>query len=499
MKVKNGVRYEKNGWIYLSVKGTAAERGYAHGYMVAKELREIIQMLEYSTYESTGHQYSMFREIIFELYGAKIRENFPEYFEEMQGIAKGANANGGKLTLADIVFWNCYTSFDSIFGALPDLVRKTPSLNDKYGDIIGSLGGTGRGEGGGRQKVGAQDHCTVFIAVGSYTKDGKIVMGHNTFDNFISGQYFNVVLDIKPTKGHRMLMQAAPGYISSQTDVYVTEAGLMCTENTIGGFHAFEFADPICCRIRQAMQYCNTLDQVVDTLLKNNGGDYANTWVIGDTKTNTIMRFELGLKYHKVDKTKDGYFIGFNAPYDPRIRNLECSNTGWDDLRRHQGARRVRLEELMELHKGKIDLALGHEIMADHYDPYLQKINPCSRTNCAHYELDAREYMSDPGRPKPFQPRGALDGIVCDTTLTKNMAFSARWGASCGLPFDAKEFGKKQLIWKEVAGYLHDRPTQPWTEFTIHPWTKEVNMTKRKERSIVKMKLTRKAKKVVSA
>jgi len=46
------------------------------------------------------------------------------------------------------------------------------------------------------------------------------------------------------------------------------------------------------------------------------------------------MRIELGLKFVGVERKKEGYFIGFNAPYDPRIRNLECTNTGFDDIRR---------------------------------------------------------------------------------------------------------------------------------------------------------------------
>jgi hypothetical protein len=94
----------------------------------------------------------------------------------------------------------------------------------------------------------------------------------------------------------------------------------------------------------------------------------------------------------------------------------------------------------MEEHKGKLDIHIGKEIMADHYDVYLNKINPCSRTCCGHYELDDRAFMSDPSRPKPYQPRGALDGIVCDSTLAKNMSMIARWGSSCGTPFNKTEF-----------------------------------------------------------
>ena len=69
----------------------------------------------------------------------------------------------------------------------------------------------------------------------------------------------------------------------------------------------------------------------------------ANTWLVGDTKTNEIMRLELGLKFYKDDYTMDGYFAGFNAPLDPRIRNFECENSGFADIRRHQGARQITM------------------------------------------------------------------------------------------------------------------------------------------------------------
>ena len=54
IKVKNGIRYEKNGWIYLSIKGSPKERGYAHGYLVAKEIKEAFRMLDFSFYEGYG-------------------------------------------------------------------------------------------------------------------------------------------------------------------------------------------------------------------------------------------------------------------------------------------------------------------------------------------------------------------------------------------------------------------------------------------------------------
>jgi hypothetical protein len=502
MKVKNGIRYEKNGWIYLSLKGSPKEIGYAHGYLAMKEIKEAFRIMDYTFYEDYGYKREMFSEIITELFGPQIQTNYPEFYEEMEGITAGAKAAGYKeITLPDIIMWNCETSIGYLWSQIATLVKNNAKLFVKYGDVFKEGSGASSGEGGGKKDV--PDKCSGFIAVGSYTHDGKIVCGHNSFDNFISGQRFNFIIDIKPNKGNRFLMQAAAGYISSQTDYYVTSSGLICTETTIGGFNKFALKDPICCRIRQAMQYSKTLDEVTTYLTTNNSGDYANSWLLGDIKTNTIMRIELGLEYVNVEKKKDGYFIGFNAPYDPRIRNLECSNTGFDDLRRHQGARRVRLEQLMEEHKGKINVTLGQDIMADHYDVYLNKINPSSRTCCSHYELDDRAFMSDPGRPKPYQPRGAVDGIVCDTALAKKMAFSARWGSSCGMPFYTKEFCKRNIIWKDQEPYLNDRPEQPWTEFSIHrghassPPLKTKNTVKKKEEKVMQIKKTKKAKIVI--
>jgi hypothetical protein len=76
--------------------------------------------------------------------------------------------------------------------------------------------------------------------------------------------------------------------------------------------------------------------------------------------------------------------------------------------------------------------------------------------------------MSEADRPKPYQPRGALDGIVTDTTLAKKMGLVARWGSSCGMPFIAKAFCERNIQWADQEPYLHDRLEEPWTVFTMH-------------------------------
>jgi hypothetical protein len=442
MKIKNGLTYEKDGWVYISVKGEPKERGYAYGYLCAKQFKQIQTMLDFFMYESFGQKWEYFIKEVNDDFKEMTKTEFPEFYEEMEGIAEGCTAGGTKTTIDEILTWNFYMSIPYWYST----------------KIPGHVGKEG----------GAKDRCSAFIAVGDYTEDGKIVCAHNSFTDFIDGQYMNVVLDLNPTKGHRFIMQTSACMIWSGTDVFVTAAGIMGTETTIGGFFPYEKKFPVGYRIRQAMQYGNTLDEYVEILLKGNSGDYANSWLFGDTNTNEILRIELGLKYHNVERTKNGFFIGFNAPYDPQIRNLECNNSGMYDIRRHQGARLVRLDELMDKHKGKINIEVAKEIIADHYDVYLLKDkNPCSRTVCSHYELDAREYMSQADRPKPFSPHGAVDGVVMDTNLTKKMSFIGRFGSSCGIPFDNNEFCDKHIQWNVFRPYLMDRPTQPWSLFSI--------------------------------
>lgn len=452
--IPNGQRFTENGWIRLNVKGAPYEIGYSHGYLLAEELKETMHTFKFLTKNQTGYSFDFLSEAVFELLSPIVMERYPDIFEEMKGICAGAIKAGFKeIKIEKIFFYNCWISLDGILSYLPELVEKNP----KYKDVIHKES---------PKNSGTKDKCTAFIAVGDWTKDGKIVCAHNSFGNYLDSQYLNVLMYVRPNKGNAFMMQTAPGQVFSGTDYYVTSNGFIVTETTIGGFNQYVLKDPYFCRIRKAVQYSETLDDFVDILKDGNSGDSACSWLIGDTNNNEIMRIELGLKYVNVEKKKNGYFIGFNAPYDDRIRNLECENTGFYDIRRHQGARRVRLEQFMKQYKGKLDIEHGKKIIADHYDVYLNKINPSSRTCCGHYDLDAREFMSQSDRPLPYQPRGALDGIVSDTNDTKQMGLHSRWGSSCGLPFIAKEFCDRHTQWADQLPYLKDRPAEDWTFFS---------------------------------
>jgi hypothetical protein len=272
----------------------------------------------------------------------------------------------------------------------------------------------------------------------------------------------NLIVELVPQRGHRILMQSWGPCIYSATDFFITGAGLIGTETTIDEFEPFDArGTPVFVRARQAMQYANSIDEWADILVKNNSGAYANSWLLGDIGTGEIACLELGLKYHSLEKKKNGYFAGSNVTGNMKILRLETGGT-WDDVRDPCVARRVRWDQLMKTHYGRIDVALAKQMLADHYDVYLQKAQPSGRTLCGHCELDDGRM---PGVSSAYRPSGAFDGKVVDSDMAKNWHLWARWGSSCDLGFNAASFLEQHPQYNWLKGYLVDLPAQPWTIF----------------------------------
>jgi hypothetical protein len=433
-----GYRFDQNGWIYLHIEGEPHERGFQHGYLAAPEIGNILRSLKYLSFWNTGKEWDFFVDSCVEMFVPQLEQ---EFLDEIKGIADGANAAGVSATWEEILTWNAY--YELVYAWWPGQMEEDYAQTDDSG----------------------RSHCSGFIATGDATSDGGIVMAHNQWEDYETAQFSNLIIDALPAQGHRMLFQSYAGFIYSHTDFFVSDAGLMGTETalSVNRFDPSGVIDSF--RERKAMQYAESLDQFAEIMINGNNGGSADSWLVGDVDTGEVMRLELGLEFTSVSKTSNGYFLGFNAPVDPRIRNLECDSTGYADIRRHQGARRVRLTQLLEENYGKVDTGVAEAIMADHYDVYLNETRPGSRTIDGHYELDAMEYGGGLEGNLPFHPSGSVDGMVTDSSMAGGLSFIARWGNSCGMPFDAGQFLEEHPQWDYLEGYLLDRPSQPWTVF----------------------------------
>ena len=440
-------RRDVNGWIHLCIAGAPYERGFQHGYLVAREYAEAIRVYRAMTFQAMGVTYDFFVESAARLHLPIIERVAPELLEEMQGIAAGLTQAGVPTTVQDVVGWNAYEEMTGYWW---------PTVASQYASGAPSPGAM------------AKSHCSAFIATGSATQDGEIVLGHQSFTEFWNGQFMNVILDVTPSSGQRMVMQTGPGWIASMTDFWVTGAGLVVAETTIVGYSGYDVTKvPEYVRARLACQYAENIDDWVRVLDAGNNGGYANMWLIGDIRSNEIARYEQGLRYQSFVRKSDGWYFGDNAPEDPRIRNLECSDVGYNDIRQQTGARRTRWPQLLGLHAGAIDVTSGQAILADTYDVYLKCENPSSRTICSHYDADPMFYVSDPNAVWniPYFPGGSVDGKVTSSSLARLMALSARFGRADGKAFDADVFLNEQPQWDWQRDYLRSRPSQPWTLF----------------------------------
>lgn len=440
-----GYTYDQDGWHFLHIEGAPSVRGIQYGELFGTLIDETIVRQKRYYEEVSGYDWEYFKTGAQTMWEPSIAQ---EWMDELNGIVKGAQTVGAAFDLWDLIVWNANSELTDYW---------FPKVVDDYY----------KGQPAGVVQAGTpaawehKNHCSAFIATGSYTKDGQIIIGHSTWQTYENGRYANVVIDIVPESGQHILMQSKPGYIHSQADYYQTDS-LVIAETTIGSFKAYaQTGIPEFLRIRQAAQYADTLDGFVTIMNEGNTGGYANSWLVGELATGEIMRFEQGLKYYNADKTTDGYYAGFNAALDPRIRTYETKDsTAFANIKEPSGSRFVRIPQLLEEFKGVLDMKSAKMILADHHDPYLnENEHPGVRSICSHYDRDPMDY----GSRLPYRPQGSVDGKVGSTDAAKAFTLNARFGKSCGMPFSAEDFLAEQPQFEFLRDFLVDFPALPWT------------------------------------
>lgn len=416
------------GWKMLHIYGSPYERGFAHGYLLKNDLKRVLKSFPFLVKEIIKVEFSEYIKESNRQIKPQIKKYFPEYYTEIKGISDGAKRAGINVSVDFLIGWNSHMSLSYFF------------------------------------KKNFFNHCSAFIATGKATEKGDIVMAHNTHTDFITGQLYNIIMRIVPDSGHPFVMQTSPGLIASISDWFICSTGIVGCETTISGINYVpDFGTPFFCRIREAMQYGKTLDDYVKIMLKHNAGDYACSWLFGDINTNEIMLFELGLKNHSVQRTKNGLFYGMNSVMDDNFRKKETNDIDHNNISISVGARNNRLNELLnKKYYGKINLSIGKTVMSDHYDTYLNRYEPNSRSICKHLETSIEHCKT-----QPFYPRGCTDAKVVNTEMAKNMMFLGRFGSGCGRKFSVKKHVKEHPEWKHWGAHLNDFKGENWIKIAI--------------------------------
>jgi hypothetical protein len=432
-------REDKNGWIYVHLEGSPSTIGYQHGYLLANDIDTTIQAISHLLTHETKKDWNFYRRCAQNFLWNKLDR---EYKDEINGIVEGLQAQHKNYDSLDITALNAMEELAYYY---------VPQLMDK------------EKAGSGDNK--APGNCSAFIATGSYTKDGKIVIGHNNWTSYITGQHWNVIADIVPAKGNHILMDCMPGFIHSGDDFLVTSNGLLITETTITQFKGFDTtAVPEFARARKAAQYSNSIDDVIRYFTTDNNGGYANDWLIGDTKTNEIAKLELGLKNYRVWRSKDSAMIGSNFPSDEKLIKEETTFNVKDNTT-SPNARKLRMEQLVLVDlKGKLDVETGKQIEGDHVDATQNSKANNRCVVCGHIDEDIK------GCPEwdlpAYYPMGAVQGKVTTAALAANMQLWAHMGHPCGEDFIGEKFYKAHPEFEWQSKYLKNMLSYPWTLFS---------------------------------
>ena len=444
-----GSRTDKSGWIYLHLEGSPAKRGEQHGFLAAAEIADFVGTLKAYVANYSKKSWDDYRSVASDILLPMVEK---EYVDELKGMLKGMEKAGGAgCDLADLVVLNAYMEIDTYFAAVatPAKPYRRVFLRDHAAN---------------RELT----HCSAFIATGSATRDGGIVMAHNTWQDYILSERFNVILDLKPSKGARILMQACPGLIHSCADFAINSYGLVISETTISYAKGFDINGiPEFVRMRKATQYAKTIDDFYRLIRTGNNGGYANTWLVGDIKTGEIAKIELGLKNVAFYRSMDGYYDGVNYVDDSKMIREECGPSLWDVVNGRWplnlaggnacSGRRLRWFSLLDQNKGLIDAENSKEFIADQVDPLTGQSSPGeNRIMCR---------METPASLPYVMPFGAGDGKVVTSALAAKMSFWARMDHPDGSTFEWADFlaAYPQFAWQKP--YLRDLRNYPWTLF----------------------------------
>jgi hypothetical protein len=291
-------RYDDRGWIFVHIEGEPYRRGYQYGALLADEI--VAYATKLGTSEDHDDSAAGWRGLRGQVDALFLRGFEEEYLLEMRGIADGAAHAGAKLDgrpvdLLDVVTLNSAIDLGQIRGA----TSVTPTALS------------------GRSFLKAEDEmllddrthkCSSFVASGPATADGRVVFGQIFMWGGYTGVHFNVLCDVVPSSGQRLVYETFPGGIHSGADFYINGAGIMIGETTTGQTPFDITGSPQSNRIRKAAQYARSIDDVVRILWERNNGLYTNDWPIADAKTDEVAIYLLGTHKAKLWRGRDNPF-----------------------------------------------------------------------------------------------------------------------------------------------------------------------------------------------
>jgi hypothetical protein len=386
--------YTDRGWTFVHIEGKPYDRGVQFGTLTAKGMSAYMEKLAYRANPDNPKQgWADTRKLADALFFRKYGE---EYLTEMKGIADGAAKAGGTIAgrtvdLLDVVTLNSVVDL----GQLGDALAKT--ANPLSGRSF-------KAEEAESETPERLHKCSSFLANGPASKDGDVVFGQLFMWSGYTGVHWNVICDVVPSEGHRLVYETFPGGIHSGADFYINDAGIMIGETTVMQTPFAVEGLPQSMRIRKAAQYAESIDDVVRILSTGNNGLYTNDWLIADAKTNETAILLLGTERHKLWRSGKGDFPGGTTGFYWSVNNAKDPD--------------VRKEYVPDPTNAPFDVVYGNVNRDIAFTDYY------ARKKGSIDGPDAMRLLAT----SPINRPHACDGKVTTSTMARHLMFQAHFG-----------------------------------------------------------------------
>jgi len=311
----------------LTLTGNPHERGYQHG----KALKDGIHRF-YETWIKRFGNESPLKLTETDLlaltgkHGPYARQFAPDLYEEMEGIAEGA-----ELTFDKVLFINCFDELGSV--RFPELAAEL--TGQPLPPPVLPLQG-----------------CTSFAAFGEATVDGKVYIGQG----YDSGTLYEpVVLRIGAWGDEpEQLIFSHAGVLGVSG---VNAAGLAIVENTLRPSDQQPGA-PYPVVVRKALQQTILSDFIGAIIMAPRA--HGQNYVIGAPYA--AVNIETSATKYDLKYLQDGIFGHANHYESPQLQHLDMEPEMLPDTLVRSG----RMHQLLKAKFGKLDLEALKEVMRDH-------------------------------------------------------------------------------------------------------------------------------------
>jgi len=378
---EKGYRYNIQGWVYIHIEGEPYERGYQYGYLASAEIVDMIKrwskfggdrvkIMNLYYINDAERYWELCKSITMRI----AWEEYPEeYRQEIKGIADGIKSRGETVYGRNVNFEDIVTlsEMQGCWYRLRYFWKQFHPMRSMFYGVKNIFSG--------KTTSDEEGFCSTFIATGNATADGGIVAVHSTQPIYELDERFNFVVDVNPSQGNRCIMAGTPpGFIWGLTQYYINEKGIVIMESTLPQGPWSRRGTPIAVRARNAIQYSDCIDDVIDNFINGNNGLYECEWLIGDSKTGEIASIELALYNTPIKRTFNGFYWSCNAPHDSKVKKElsggippVISNLIKNVLERNANVfenkaspRAEKFQEIEEEYYGQIDIEIAKKIIS---------------------------------------------------------------------------------------------------------------------------------------